>query len=244
MGQNAAVKILTGTAREAAAEFFGTFVLIVFGVGVVAQTVLSGGANGSYIAINLAWGLAVTLGVYAAGGVSGAHLNPAVTLALAVHRGFPWRKVAALRRGAGRRRVRRRRRGVRRPIARRSPHFDGGVRQVIGPRATAGIFATYPQAFLTLTGGLVDQVVGTALLVALIFAIVDPRNVAPPGWLGPDPRRRARGGHRHVLRVQRRVRDQSRPRFRPAAVHRRRPAGAATSSAPATAGGGCRSSAR
>ena len=84
--------MLKGTAREAAAEFLGTFILIVFGVGVVAQTVLSRGANGSFLAINLGWGLAVMLGVYASAGVSGAHLNPAVTLALAVTRGFPWRR--------------------------------------------------------------------------------------------------------------------------------------------------------
>src|SRR5918998_859194 len=85
--------MLTGTSREAAAEFLGTFILIMFGVGVVAQTVLSRGANGSFLAINIGWGLAVMLGVYASGGVSGAHLNPAVTIALAARRGFPWAKV-------------------------------------------------------------------------------------------------------------------------------------------------------
>src|SRR4051812_50094209 len=71
------------------AEFLGTFVLIVFGVGVVAQTVLSRGAAGTTLSINIAWGLAVTMGCYVAAGVTGAHLNPAVTLALAVHRRFP-----------------------------------------------------------------------------------------------------------------------------------------------------------
>ena len=57
--------MLKGTAREAAAEFFGTFILIAFGVGVVAQTVLSKNANGSFLAINIGWGLAVMLGIYA-----------------------------------------------------------------------------------------------------------------------------------------------------------------------------------
>src|SRR5688572_22113869 len=84
----------SGIAREVLAEFLSTFVLIVFGVGVVAQVVLSGETAGSYLSINLGWGLAVMFGCYVAGGVSGAHMNPAVTVALAVHRGFAWNKVA------------------------------------------------------------------------------------------------------------------------------------------------------
>src|SRR5262245_46205280 len=67
--------VLKGTSREAVAEFFGTFILITFGVGAVAQNVLSRSANGSYFAINIGWGLAVMLGAYASFGVSGAHLN-------------------------------------------------------------------------------------------------------------------------------------------------------------------------
>jgi MIP family channel proteins len=176
--------MLKGTAREAAAEFLGTFVLIAFGAGVVAQTVLSGGSHGSYIAINVAWGIGVVLGVYVAGGVSGAHLNPAVTLALAVRRGFAWGKVlpyvAAQTAGAFTAAL------VVFTVYRDAfARFDSGVRQVVGPQATAGIFATYPQDFLSLTGGLVDQVVGTALLVAVIFAVIDPRNMAPPAYLCP-----------------------------------------------------------
>src|SRR5260370_12945116 len=76
--------------RELLDEFFGTFILIVFGVGVVAQVILSRQTAGSYLSINLAWGLAVTMGCYVSAGVTGAHLNPAVTLALAAHRRFPW----------------------------------------------------------------------------------------------------------------------------------------------------------
>jgi MIP family channel proteins len=176
--------MLQGTSREAAAEFLGTFILIVFGVGVVAQTVLSGGANGSYLAINLGWGLAVMLGVYTAGGVSGAHLNPAVTLALAVRRGFPWKKVApfVVAQVAG-------------AFAASAvvfvtyqeafSAFDGGIRQVLGEQGTAGIFATYPQPYLSTLGGFVDQVVGTALLMIAILAITDQRNNATPAWLTP-----------------------------------------------------------
>lgn len=171
--------------REMLAEFLGTFILIVFGTAVVAQVVLSGQANGSYLSINLAWGLAVVMGVYVAGGVSGAHLNPAVTLALAVRRGFPWGKVlpycAAQLAGAftG---------ALVTFITYREAftHFDGGVRQVMGPQGTAGIFATYPQAFLsTFPGGLIDQIVGTALLLILIFAIGDAKNLAPDPKAAP-----------------------------------------------------------
>jgi MIP family channel proteins len=177
--------MLSGTSREAAAEFLGTFVLIVFGSAVVAQVVLSGGSHGGYISINLAWGLAVTMGVYVSAGVSGAHLNPAVTLALAVHRQFPWRKVlpycAAQMAGAF----------AASAVTFFTYHeafdrFDGGVRQVTGPHATAGIFATYPQEFLSnFPGGVVDQVVGTALLILVIFAIGDRRNSAPDAAIAP-----------------------------------------------------------
>ncbi len=173
------------TARETAAEFLGTFVLIAFGSAVVAQVVLSGGSHGGYISINIAWGLAVAMTVYVSGGVSGAHLNPAVTLALAVHRGFPWAKVlpfwaaqvAGAFAGAA----------VTFLTYREAFfHFDGGVRQVTGAQATAGIFATYPQPFLSnVPGGLVDQVVGTALLLLVIFALGDARNLAPEPKAGP-----------------------------------------------------------
>src|SRR5437762_4330525 len=154
------------TLRESAAEFFGTFVLIMFGVGVVAQVLLSGRTAGDYLSINLGWGLGVTMGVYAAAGVSGAHLNPAVTLALAAFRGFPWRKVVPY--GAAQ---------VAGAFAASAvvfvtyrealAHFDGGIRQVTGAHATAGIWATYPHEFLsTVPGGLVDRSVGWALLSA------------------------------------------------------------------------------
>jgi MIP family channel proteins len=170
--------MLSGTLRESAAEFLGTFVLIAFGTGVVAEVVLSGQANGTALSIHLAWGLAVTMGIYVSGGVSGAHLNPAVTLAFAALRGFPWRKLPAfvLAQMAGAFA------GAALTFAtyrQAFDHFDGGSRQVTGAQATAGIFSTYPQPFLSLGGGFLDQVVGTALLMLGIFAISDRRNAGP-----------------------------------------------------------------
>ena len=205
--------------RELLAEFLGTFVLIVFGVGVVAQFVLSRGTAGSYLAINLIWGLGVTMGCYVAGGISGAHLNPAVTIALAVHRGFPWRKVlpytlAQLAGAFAASAV------VYLTYVEALGQFDGGVRQVLGPQGTAGIWATYPQPFLsTLPGGLVDQVVGTALLMAVICALTDTRNNPPGAGLASARCRAARRRHRGGVRLQLRVCHQSGARLRAAPVH-------------------------
>lgn len=172
-------------ARELAAEFLGTLVLVTFGVAVVAQVTLSQQSNGQYLSINLGWGLAVTMGIYTAGGISGAHLNPAVTLALAAFRGFAWNKVlpfvVAQVAGAF----------VASSIVFATYHealeaYSGNERIVTGPKATAGIWATYPQPFLSnVPGGLIDQIVGTAFLLAVTFALSDQRNNAPPKWLGP-----------------------------------------------------------
>src|SRR5690349_19233507 len=82
---------MSGLVGELFAEFAGTMILILFGVGVVAQVVAGG--IGNHDSIAWSWGLGVTLGVYVAGRMSGAHLNPAVTIALAAFAGFSWRKV-------------------------------------------------------------------------------------------------------------------------------------------------------
>ncbi|MDY0404675.1 MIP/aquaporin family protein [Virgibacillus sp. 179-BFC.A HS] len=82
---------------EFMAELIGTMILIIFGGGVVACVNLSksGGKGGGYVVITIAWGIAVTMGVYASGNFSDAHLNPAVTLGFAVAGDFPWDKVPA-----------------------------------------------------------------------------------------------------------------------------------------------------
>src|SRR3954453_9750246 len=88
---------------EMGAEFFGTMIIILFGNGVVAMVVAALNQSGrgpkpfvasaDWLLIAWGWGFAVCFAVYVAGGVSGAHLNPAVTLAMAWRRGFAWAKV-------------------------------------------------------------------------------------------------------------------------------------------------------
>lgn len=77
-------------------EVFGTFILILLGDGVVANVGLAprlAGTAYNWNTITIGWAMAVVVAVYVTGGVSGAHLNPAVTLALALKRGFAWAKV-------------------------------------------------------------------------------------------------------------------------------------------------------
>lgn len=169
---------------ELFAEFLGTFILILFGTGVVAMVVLFPTMNpgetihGGYTNITLGWGLAVTMGIYVAGKISGAHLNPAVTLTLAVFRGFPWRKVipysAAQTAGAFA------------AAALVYCNYLPAFRQIDpGLERTAGVFTTSP-AFPNLPqAGFLDQVIGTALLLLLILAITDERNMPPGANLAP-----------------------------------------------------------
>ncbi|GAB6159278.1 glycerol uptake facilitator protein GlpF [Desulfotomaculum varum] len=76
-------------------EIIGTMLLIIFGGGVVAGCVLkkSKSENGGWIVITCGWGFGVAVAVYAVGSISGAHLNPAVTVALATIGSFPWDQV-------------------------------------------------------------------------------------------------------------------------------------------------------
>lgn len=170
-----------GLAGEITAEFFGTMILILFGVGVVAQ-VVTGEGLGGHDAIAWAWGLGVMLGVYVAARISGAHLNPAVTVALAVFRDFEWRKVLpyCLAQTAGA------------FVAALIVRWNyAALIDKIDPDhtiKTQGIFSTLPGngvGPVGTWGGFRDQVIGTAILLFLIFAITDVRNTAPGANLTP-----------------------------------------------------------
>lgn len=167
-------------AGELAAEFAGTLILILFGVGVVAQVVAGG--IGNHDSIAWAWGLGVTIGVYVSARISGAHLNPAVTVTLALFRGFSWSKVApyALAQTLGA--------FVAALLVRWNyteviAKFDPGHTV-----KSQGIFSTLPGngSLPVGTGGaLRDQVIGTAILLFCILAVTDARSSAPASNLGP-----------------------------------------------------------
>ena len=156
----------TDAAGEMAAEFAGTMILILFGVGVVAQVVVGGGLDGGlgdHDSITWAWGIGVTMGVYVAGRMSGAHINPAVTLAMAVFRGFAWRKVlpyvAAQFLGAF----------VAAMLVRWN--YDKGLTKVdptsasIARAASRRCPATATRPRCRDVGGFLDQIIGTAILL-------------------------------------------------------------------------------
>ncbi|HKN96432.1 MAG TPA: MIP/aquaporin family protein [Pseudonocardiaceae bacterium] len=160
-----------GLLGEMAAEFAGTFILILFGVGVVAQVVAGG--LGGHDSIAWAWGIGVILGVYVSGRISGGHINPAVTIALACFKGFEWRKVgpyclaqtvgaflAALI--------------VRWNYTEVLAKFDPGH-----TIKSQFVFSTLPgNGALPVSewGAFRDQIIGTAILLFVIVAITDLRN--------------------------------------------------------------------
>ena len=189
--------LLAGTYGEMIGEFFGTMVLILFGDGVVATFGLFGSsvvpATNEWIVIIFGWGLAVMLGIYVAGAISGAHINPAVTLALAVRGKLAWNKVLAywLAQIAGA------------FVAALLLYFvyQGALvnalaanHLAIGQIASATtyggngfgwIFYTGHRSFVGTFGAFGDEFIGTALLVGLIFAIVDVRNQPVQANLNP-----------------------------------------------------------
>ncbi len=171
-------------AGELLAEFLGTAILLALGCGVCAMVVLFGTGtpgeivHGGWTNITIGWALGVAMGVWVAGRVSGAHLNPAVTLALALFRRFSWKKLLPYW------------------LAQTAGAFAGAAIVFLNYRPafakadpllerTAGVFTTFPAFPGWPTAGLLDQVLGTALLVLLVFAVTDERNQPPGANLTP-----------------------------------------------------------
>ena len=165
---------------ELAAEFAGTMILILFGVGVVAQVVAAG--IGDHDSIAWAWGLGVTLGVYASARISGGHINPAVTVALAAFKGFPWRKVLPY------------------SLAQTAGAFVAALlvrwnyTEVLAAAdpghtiKTQGVFSTLPgngELPVGTWGAFRDQIIGTAILMFLVLALTDLNNSPPAANLAP-----------------------------------------------------------
>ncbi|MBF6634675.1 MAG: aquaporin family protein, partial [Planococcus sp. (in: Bacteria)] len=148
---------------EFLAELIGTMILIIFGAGVVAGVALkdSKAENGGWIVVTIAWGLAVTMGVYAVGSFSGAHLNPAVTLGFAAVGDFPWSQVpvyiAAQILGAII--------GATIVFLNYLPHWE----RTKDAETKLGVFATIP-AVRRPFSNMVSEIIGTAVLVmGLLF---------------------------------------------------------------------------
>jgi MIP family channel proteins len=184
-----------------AGEALGTFLLVLFGTGSVASAVLTGSLQGLW-QVAVVWGFGVALAIYCSASLSGAHLNPAVTLAVAAFRRdqFPlsrvlpyWGAQLAGAIGAGLVVL-----AVFNPFLSRFESREGLIRGAAGSERAAMIFGQYfpnPAMFGTqpeawaLVGpieAVLVEALGTAILVLVIFALTDPRNgVAPSRGMIP-----------------------------------------------------------
>ncbi|XP_026721262.1 aquaporin-7-like isoform X3 [Athene cunicularia] len=149
----------------------------VFGLSSVAQVVLGRGDFGQHLSINLGFGIGVTLGIHAAGGISGAHLNAAITLTHCILGNLPWRKLPAYLIGQflG---------SFTAAATVFALYYDAlydytkGNFTVTGPTATASIFSTYPAPYVSLVGGFFTEFTATVMLLLGILIIHDEKNNA------------------------------------------------------------------
>jgi glycerol uptake facilitator protein len=159
---------------ELLAEALAVFIIIAFGDSVAAMYVVYTPSpyQGSYWGVCIAWGLAVTMAIYATGSISGTHANPAVTLALAIYRKFSWRKVIPyfVAQVVG---------GVLGAVlvyALYVPvidHFNQTAQLTRAAGGAAGVFFTHPGLAITPTHAFGDEIILTAFLIFGIFAITE-----------------------------------------------------------------------
>lgn len=173
-------------------EFWGTFLILLFGAGVECQVRLNyhssdiGGNAGDFLQCRLTWAAGVSLAVWMSGGISGGHCNPTVTLALAAFRGFPLRRVPSflISQVAGATLASL---VVYLNYMTSISEYEGGsdVRTIRGPHATAGLFFTLPAAHLPYAGAFYTEALASATLLAIVFALADKSNLAPPKGTQP-----------------------------------------------------------
>ncbi|RKP10375.1 aquaporin-like protein, partial [Thamnocephalis sphaerospora] len=170
--------------RDYLAEFLATLVFLVIGLGVNGQYKVSYHAEDAFFAAHFTWGLGIMCGVYVGHRISGSHLNPAVTLALALFREFPKRKILGywLMQTLGA--------FVAAAIVFASHnsmlnHFDSGNHQASGEFGTGGIFYVTPKDGVSLGNHFFSEFIGTVMLLVVVCAVIDRRNNGDAGALVP-----------------------------------------------------------
>ncbi len=172
-------------AGQLISEAMAMFLIIAFGDSVAAMYTLYSPSpyQQAYWGVCIAWGLAVTIAIYTTASVSGCHGNPAVTLALAVYRGFSWRKVipywVAQIVGAFL--------GAAIVYTLFSPvidHFNAVNQLTRATGGAAGVFFTHPGLAITPMHAFGDEIILTAFLIFGIFAVTEQYNEMAPGANG------------------------------------------------------------
>lgn len=186
---------MTAPRSAVVGEILGTFLLVLFGTGSVACAVLTGALQGLW-QVAVVWGFGVTLAIYCSAALSGAHLNPAVSIAFAVlrPRSFPAERLVpyVLAQLAGAVAAGGVVWAVFAPFLARFEAREGLVRGAPGSERAAMIFGEYfpnpavfgtgPEAAALISpiGAMLVEALGTAILVLVIFSLTDPDNAAAP----------------------------------------------------------------
>ncbi|EIC83696.1 MIP/aquaporin family protein [Serratia sp. M24T3] len=168
------------------AEFLGTGLIIFFGAGCVAALKLAGASFGQW-EISIIWGLGVSMAVYLTAAISGAHLNPAITIALCLFANFEGRKVVPyiIAQVAGAFCAAALVYGLYYNLFLDFEQSHNMVRGSVASLDLAGIFSTYPNPHISVLQAFLVETVITAILMALILALTDDGNGVPRGALAP-----------------------------------------------------------